>query len=241
MKKIIFYLIAVVFIAFTACEEQDNIDRYDLGAEFFVSNSGYTTLDGEVSFTIDNISKNLPSIEVTHLGGLTTEVDEKGNPIPFDPPKTDLGTISVSDGAGSISVSSEDLGMTKIGWQANIQFKGTIDGKPIVRNSLVTVKSPFTLTPPELLHSSTPVYFLYEIKPAITAVTAVTVETKVGYDGTYTPSTPVTGENVANDSIALVGTDYNIGDTVYVKVTAKAAREESVETSIVVASNTYFY
>jgi hypothetical protein len=224
MKKIIFYLIAIVFVAFTSCEEQDNIDRYDLGTEFLASNGGITSLDDNVTVNINNISKNLSEVSVVLMGD-----SEK-----------DLGKISLSDGTGAATYTNVELGLSGIGSAASLKFSSTIDGKSIIRYGSVEVESPFTLTPPDgLEHRDTTYYFIYEVAPVSAAVTSIDVSTKVGSGGTYAPATPVNGD-LKKDSIPLKGLDYNVDDTIFIMVIAKTAtKTDTANAEVIVAPDSY--
>lgn len=224
MKKIIYYLFISVF-AFTACEEQDNIERYDLGAEFFVSNHGMTSLDDNVTFSVNNISKNLSELNVKCISS-----------------GKDLGSLTLTDGIGSATYSGSDLGVSEIEDAAKLEFAGSIDGKSIIRNGSVEVSDPISFDELDVLHKNTMYYLIYTVAPVSATVASVKVETKVGENGTYIPATPINGEldDHGQDSIAISGLAYNVGDSIFVKLTANTATKTAVsEYVIVVAPDSY--
>ena len=227
-----------MFLA-SSCEKNE-IEKYDLGTEFFISSSGYTSLDDQVTVSIANDQKNLSSITVTHLGGITTNVDADGNTLPFNAPKANLGSISLTDGAGSMTISDSDLGMTEIGWSADFQFDAVFDGKPIVRYKSITVDDPISVKAPSITHKDKNLPFLFSVDPVSATVTSTVVETKVSEAGTYAPLTIVEGAEGKKDTVFLNGINYHIGDTVFVKVTASTAtKTASTVTKMVVAPNSY--
>lgn len=210
-----------VLLFASACTKEDNIQRYDLGTEFLVSVGGITSLDDNVSVSITNNEKNLSEIKVSLDDG------------------SSLGTITVSDGSGSIVIPSTDLGVSDIDDKAGLQFDAAFDGKPIVRYGSLKVADPISVTDPGVMHKDTTYHFIYEVAPASATVTSVTVQTKVSEAGTYAPVTPVSGD-LAVDSIALLGTDYAVGDTIFVEITAKTATKTAVtEAELVVAPDSY--
>jgi hypothetical protein len=143
MKKTLLYTIASISLLATSCQEKHEIEYTDLGSEFFISDGGYTSLDDRATLLITNQQKNLSSVEVLHLGGLTTDEDANGDPIPFPAPSGDLGKIDLSDeGTGSVVYTSDQLGMTEMGWEAFIQFDASINGKPFARTHSITVSNP---------------------------------------------------------------------------------------------------
>jgi len=221
MKKIIYFLIAIVFIVSSCDKEEQQFTKYDLGTEFLVSDGGITNLDESVTVSINNISKNLSSVKV-YLGD------------------NSIGDISLSDGTGSLVISATTLGISDIEEDTTLSFESTFDSKSIVRYHTVAITDPISVTAPEVVHKDTTFHFIYKIEPVSATVTSVTVEQKLFYNGTYNTVNPVNGNNALEDSIAFSALDYNIGDTIYVKVTASTANKStSTETKFVVAPYSY--
>ena len=142
MKKTLLYTIASIGLLVTSCQEKHDIEFVDLGTEFLISDTGYTSLDAQTSISVTNQQKNLSSVEIMHLGGLTTDEDAEEELIPFDPPAGELGPITVSDGAGSLDLSSAQLGMTEIGYEAFFQLDASFNGKPLSRDYSIVVSNP---------------------------------------------------------------------------------------------------
>src|SRR6056297_3377827 len=237
MKNKIFYIL-LSFILFTvACQEDEEFKSYDLGSEFYVSDNGYTSLDNQVTLTIENPLKNLSQVTVTHLGGLTTDEDEEGDLIPFDAPTSDLGAITFSDGAGSMVLEDTELGMTEIGWTADFQFDAEYEGTPFSRAHSISVADPISVEDPQMKHRSDTVYhFKFAIEPASATVDDVTVATKVSSSGIWVV---LPGPFNPKDSIPFTGAAYAIGtDTIFVKVTGDAgSKTATTETALLVESN----
>jgi|GEM_PF-2824691 len=233
MKNKIFYiLLSFIFIA-VACQEEDDYEPYNLGTEFYITSTNYTSLDDQVVIEIDNPLQNLTEVAVTHLGGMTVEEES------FDPPNADLGNIALNAGEGAITLTDAQLGMTTIGWTANFQFDAEYEGTPFSRTHSISVDDPISVEDPHIKHRSDTVYhFKFAIEPASATVDGVTVETKVSVLGTYTELAEPFN---AVDSIPFTGSDYTIGtDTIFVRVTGTAgSKTETTETTLLVEANSY--
>lgn len=234
MKKIqLLIFISLIFLV-SSCKKQALYPAYyNLGSEFLISSQGYTSLDTQTVFKIDNISKNLTEITVKNMGGTLA------NDSSFT--STYSGKISIaSTGAGSITVSDADLGLDGIGASADFEFDATYNGKPFSRYYTLTEEDPISIVAPTVKHvsSSDTIYYLhFNIEPVSATVTGVQVQTKVGENGTYTD---VTGTFKAKDSVAIVGSDYNLADTLYVNVIGTAGtKTANTVTPIVIEPNTF--
>jgi hypothetical protein len=235
MKKIKYYLILSLIFFIASCQKDNEIEFTELGTEFLISGS-YTSLDNEVTILIENQQKNLSEIKLTHLGGLTTNLDADDNPIPFSSDYT--ATIPISNGAGELSIPDDDLGMTEIGWSADFQLDATYDGKAIQRFYTLTVDDPISVDVPEIKHRTETLYFKFAIAPTSATVENVTVQSKVSALGTYT-SLP--GPFNAEDSIPINGADYNIDDTLFVNIIGTVGtKTASTETEIIILSDITF-
>ncbi|OQX72830.1 MAG: hypothetical protein B6D61_13210 [Bacteroidetes bacterium 4484_249] len=227
MKDTRFYLILVTLIFFmVSCQKDQEIETTELGTEFFISNDGYTSLDTEVTFSIENQQKNLSKIAMEVLG--ITDADDNS----VDPPVTNF-EITLANGEGTINITSAQLGMTEAGWSADYSFKSSYNGKSIERFGSLSVKNPMSLTSPyiwtanddgDIVETAVTVYqnddvqyIKYDVSPKRATVEAITIETKVN-SGDYTE---VAGSfDPAFDSLAVVGSNYNANDTVYYRFTA---------------------
>ena len=217
MKKYIILSVVVAFALFmTACQEEEanKVDFYNLGTEFFTSTDGLTSLDNSATVTIDNQQKNLSSLSVT----LLNNSDQDGNVL--SDTQKDLGTIDLTDGSGSITLTTAQLGISKIDYSASLQFSGSYNGKNITRYQTITVADPISIEVPDVTHRTDTVFHVvFSVEPVTETVDNVTVETKVGTTGTYMA---MAGPFNPSDSIEVKGTDYNVGDTLFVKVTGTA-------------------
>jgi hypothetical protein len=224
MKKIRYIFVLSLIFFIVSCEKDNDFETYDLGSEFFISNNGLTSLDTDVIFSIENQSKNLTEV-----------IMYKGS--------DELGTIAITDGVGSITLSSSNLGLTEAGSSASFRFDAVFDGKPFSRSNSLTVGDPMHLTSPyiwsenedgDMERTSVTVYqnddvqyIMYEVSPKRATVGSMMVETKVGVDGVYTE---VTGSFMPEmDSLPVVGANYSINDTVYYQFTAKSGDRQQVD------------
>lgn len=229
MKNYKLYMILSLIFFIVSCEKENKIEFTELGTEFFISGD-YTSLDGIVTFTIENQQKNLSQVVVTALGGL--EDDEETE---FEAPKPDLGTISITAGEGSLTVTDAELGMTIIDWTADFQFDASYDGKAITRFYNLAVADPISVEDPGVTHrNDTTYHFTFAIEPASASVDNVVVQSKVGALGTYID---FPGPFNAEDSIPIIGTDYSIGDTLFVNVIGSSGTKTAeTETELVIGA-----
>lgn len=198
-----------------SCKE-DEVSYYKLGSEFVVSTHGYTTLDNSVVLSVDT-AFNVSSLTVTHMGGF--QADGK---TAFVVPNTALGTLTVTNGVGELVVSDVNMGMNVIGMKSTVRFTAVADdGTDINRSLSVAVTNPFAITKPTVLNQkNADVDFKFKITPATATVTSVGVQTKKFYNGTYAD---VAGPFTTTGTVKINGSNYSIGDTIYVKVTASTA------------------
>ncbi len=208
MKKIFFSLIIIGLLFSAACNKPAEEEIF-LAAGLSSSNDRATELDDHVTFTITVANPAATTVTVT--GDYQT-------------------TVSISGGTGSFSPSPADLGLTKAGDRASFTFTANSEGNPTYSASF-TLGSPWALTSPgEILEDKTDdEYLYYKISTASATVTGVTVETKVGVNGTYTNVSNPDGWDTENDSIlAQTGTGYTYGDTIFYRFTATAGSATSV-------------
>ncbi|MBN2820362.1 MAG: hypothetical protein JXP36_15415 [Bacteroidales bacterium] len=230
MKKVQLYLMILVVFSIASCNKDKTIEFTDLGTEFLISSSGITSLDNGVTISINNQQKNLSTIILTNLGGYSSELDENGDPVPFTSNYTN--SISLTDGIGSILLSNADLGISKIDESAKFQFDSEFNGKAITRFYNVVVEDPISVDYPSIAHrSDTVYYFHFAIEPKTATVETVQIQTKVSSFGTYVN---VAGTYNAVDSISIVGSNYNVGDTLFVKVTGTAGSKTAFTVTPVV-------
>lgn len=230
MKKIQLLVIISLIFFMASCQKDKGVQFYNLGSEFFISSPGYTSLDSQAVLSIKNISKNLTKVNVINLGGTLA------NDSTFTSSYT--GSITIAgDGTGSTTLTDSDLGMDGIGASAKFEFDAVFNGKPFSKYYILNETDPISVTYPAIIHKDTTYYFHFIIKPISATVSKVTVQTKVSAQGTYAN---VAGTFSAVDSIPVKGSDYNAGDSLFVKVTGTAgSKSDSTVTEIVIKPNSY--
>ena len=220
MTKIIYIFLAFVLL-FTACQEKDKIEFVDLGTEFLISGGDMTNLDDNSTISIKNNEKNLSSIAVSIVDG------------------NKLGDIAIADGVGSIVLKGADLGISNVEDNVNLMFESSFNGKAIKRYYSVEVVKAAKATEPEILHKDTVYHYVYSVAPVSATVTSVSFETKVSEAGTYAAVTPIAND-LKEDSIAFNGNDYNINDTIFVRVIAATATKiDTTLSELVVMPDSY--
>jgi hypothetical protein len=235
MKNTRFLILLSLIFIMASCQKDQEIETTDLGTEFFISDNGYTSLDTDVTISIDNQKANLSTVKMTALG--ITDADD-GEVVP---PVANWD-IAISGGAGTVTISSADLGMTDAGWSADFQFDATFDGKAIQRFHSFSVKNPMSLTSPyiwaenddeEIVETAVTVYqnddvqyIKWDIAPKRATIESLKIETKVGENGIYVEIPG--GYEFDFDSLAIDGNDYNANDTVFYMFTAKNGSHEQV-------------
>jgi hypothetical protein len=205
MKNYKFYVLLPLIFLMASCQKDHDIEFVDLGSEFFISKSGYTSLDNQISFTIKNQQNNLAQVSVI-------EKFKDGTII-------DLGAIPIADSVGKVTYTDAQIQITEIDTSATFIFEGQSNGIDFSRSTTVTVTDPIKVTAPDVIRVADPVYLYYSIKPATATVDNVMIEQKVGALATYQE---VTGDFNPVDSVAIVGADYNLYDTLFIKVKGAA-------------------
>lgn len=205
MKNFKFYFLLPLIFLMASCQKDHDIEFVDLGSEFFISNSGYTSLDNKITFSIKNQQNNLAQVAVTERLKDGTIID--------------LGAIPIADSVGSITYTDAQIQISNVGQSATFVFAGQNNGIDFTRTKSVTVTDPIKITAPEVIRVADTVYLHFSIKPATASVDAVMVQQKVGATGAYTD---VPGNFNPVDSVAIVGADYNLYDTLFIKVKGTA-------------------
>jgi hypothetical protein len=125
--------------------------------------------------------------------------------------------------------------MTEIGWRSDFQFDASYDGKAIQRFYTLIVDDPISVEDPGVtIRNDTVYHFTFAIEPASANVETVTVQTKVSTQGTYVT---LPGPFNAEDSIAITGSNYFVGDTLFVKVTGTVgSKTAETETGLAIGA-----
>ncbi|MFP4025088.1 MAG: hypothetical protein ACLFVR_11250 [Thiohalospira sp.] len=217
MRNILLNIALLALIFAVGCSEDEDLYPYTGAAGVQITSDGLTALDNEVAFNITATNESCTELDV-NLGG------------------SPLGTVSLTEGAGTYTATAEALGISAIEDAATLTFIANTDKEPVY-NYTVEVEDPITIVAPDNLYQNdTEVYVKFNIEPVAASVTDVTIQTKVNSND----PTDVTGTYNANDSILVVGSDYAIGDTVYFMVTGEAGTKSTTsEVSMIVERYSY--
>lgn len=220
MKNKILYIVPFVLL-FLSCQKESSIEFYDLGSEIYPSVNGITTLDLDVTLTVENPLQNLSTVDVEILKSYLKREDSEDSIL--TPTVTSLGQLPISGEAGTATYTESQLGISKLGEATLLKLTASIDGKSFERTYGFKVTSPFSVTLPTLQHRDTLVHATFSVLPVSETVTGVTIETKVNKAGTYSG---ITGTfKPEKDSTGFNGKDYEVGDTIYFKVSGSTANE----------------
>ncbi len=212
----IYMLLPLIFFM-ASCQKDHDVEIVNLGSEFFITESAITSLDTEITITIENQQKNLAQVTATLL------------------PDTDLGSIQLTDGAGSETYTDAQTGLTEIGDEGSFKFGAEHNGMAFSRSTTITVEDPISIEAPEVVRSADISYLHFSIEPAVATVDGVVVQTKLFTGGTYENAT---GDFNAIDSLGIIGADFNLYDTLFVKVTGTAGTKTAeTVTKIVIMPN----
>jgi len=218
MKRNVFYIL-LLLVFFTACKDEDNdVEKYNIGSNFVVATSTYTTLDNTVTLKC-TAAYNVSNIDVTLASTGAS-----------------LGSITIADGIGTLSIPVSGIGLTVVGKSASILYTAYAeDGTAIKRTSTVTLASPFKITLPTLTQKNKGMEFIYSIAPKFATVTSVSIQTKTNKAGTYVD---VAGPfDVKKDTLLINGSGYKVNDTIYVKLSASTAALNVENVSTIVVNN----
>ena len=224
MKNNIFYILLSFILMFAVgCEEEPGFDRFDLGTEFYITAEHATSLDVNVTIDIENPLQNLTEVTVYD-----------------DADDTNLGTITISGGAGSITLTTATLGISAIDDEVDLRFDAVFNGVAFSRFASIGIDDPISLDAPDVYETADLEYFYWDVEPerATVADGGVTLRSKIN-SGIYTD---VAGTYNASDSIDISGNDisFNVGDTVYLEVTATIGTlAETSEVSTIIMTNAY--
>lgn len=227
MKKDILKYILVMFLAvsFAACDDYDQDINYYDSVKLDMSATKFTVLDAELATEIDFMST---SKTVTNVS------------IEVDGTEISSGTASGNKYALTLDRSNFGTAGDTLGGSFRAYVYATVDGK--VKEMYTTFKmvSASSIRVPFVENAKgdevdEPIYelsdvvknFTYEVSPKTATGFTVKAETKVGKAGTY-----ATIWDKAYDAedldIPFMGSDYNKGDTIFVKVTATAGEYTEV-------------
>ncbi|BAX78981.1 hypothetical protein [Labilibaculum antarcticum] len=221
MKKNILKYILVMFLGITlfSCDDFDQEINYYDSVKLDLSASKFTVLDSELATTIDFVSESKTVTDVVVL------MDGAS-----------LYTGTASNNTFSFTLLRSDLGLDAIGDAQRIYVNATVDGKvkemytTISMTSATSIKDPFyedVDEDGEDIEVSDPIYELssvvknitYKVSPKTSTVGNVKAEVKVGEEGTWADlwTKPYSASDL---NIGVKGSDYMLGDTVFVRLVA---------------------
>ncbi len=241
MKNKLFYLLAVLLLIGVGCKKESVVDTVNVGAEFRVYNDGVTPLDKSAQIVVVDVSKDktLSKSELTvkNLGVLNAD----GEPIVANY-KEDLGTLTFTDSIATLNVSREDLGLTKPGQTAVIEFTAKYNGHTIVRQTEVSYTSAIDIKEEPTLYGRDPKntsYLKFSISSVNTKIDSKKLEVSVN-GGSFTECTLAYDEDKNLDSSEFDGIDYNAGDTLKFRITGTAGSlTETANATVVVGMWTF--
>lgn len=214
MRKILFNIALLTLIFAVGCSEDEDRYAFQESAGLYISSDGLTQLDTQ--FTIDVEASNVKCTEVTFTPG---------------------GAVTLTDGAGSITLTADTYELFDVDSAASFEAVANIKGNPLYFFD-ITVDEAVSVEDPGIMHSDDMYYFKWNVEPVSATVTDITIETKVGENGTYTA---VVGTYNAEDSLGFTGTDYTIDDdTIFVKLIATANTKSTTKiTKLTVSPYSY--
>lgn len=213
-RNLIYIILGLIFFTASCKKDEKLVDEFD--ANFIISNSNLTPLDNALKLRITASYNVTEPIAVTCLGWKTSAAQTTYN----TPINTNLGSITLVDGKGTLYIQDSQLGDNVIGRVYYLRLTGkSNDGTDFIRSVTVTVANPFEVHKPTVTTDTTVKDFFVFISPkfATLAPADVNVQVKVNKLGTYVAQPSVYGDSLLTH---IVGADYTVGDTVYFKVTA---------------------
>jgi len=256
MKKI-FYSILIGMLALSfGCEEPDEVE-YTVADGFAAQNSPLTVLDDQATVSFSTANPDVSELTIEHLYTIHLRWDAEAGAVYYD--TTDTGIegfdpVSISDGSGSMTITRSDVGLednAMTGSWVEFASKANIEGNPMrtfsvgVSSAFDMVKGPYIWTTDKkgnpispdvkVYHNDDVQYIKYNLVRNAETVSDMTLEEKIGANGTYSEVTSVDLNTDANDkgviidSIEVVGTETVGGvqvsddDTVYYKFTATSS------------------
>jgi hypothetical protein len=239
MKKILYITFIAVLALTFGCEEPDEV-QYTVGPGFHASPGTFTILDNNVTLTLTAENPDVTEMTLQHAGTVNTD----GNLI--TEPQGEIGTVSISEGSGSIELSRSDLGLLQnssdslLDHSAILEVTSNIEGNPTneisisMSDPLAELMGPYVWTTDDdgnpvteettVYHNDDEQYIKYQYVRNGGSVDGVTVEEKVNSGGSFSElnvslNTSANEDGVIVDSVSVVGTDYSVGDTVWHRFT----------------------
>jgi len=225
MKKILYSILIGMLALSFGCEEPDEV-KYDVADGTSIMPGTFTVLDQEVTVNFSVANPDVTELTLNHVQTINASTEDTVAA------QGEVATVSISDGAGSVTFNRSDIGLTDnagAGSSVSLQSVANIEGNP-ARSFSISIAEPMSLMGPgSILHNANSNYIKYNVVRNGNSISGMTLETKVGASGTYSEMTGMDFNTDANDdgaiidSAEIVGSDYSVGDTVYYKFTASSS------------------
>ncbi len=227
MKLYAILLSLSTILAISACDTEEYFDGELIEPEVVITfpEIGGSGPFGATYTELDDITVNL-AVE-GNVNALTVGVVDSSD---------DVGLVDITNGVGTFTSSLAPLGIPDAGDALQLRFTATLpDGGTTTRLLDVETTDPITLSPAIFIQqNSVSNYVSFSVATESASVDDVTVMTGTG-DELSTVSAPTDGWNLAGDSVAIVGANYAVGDTVTIRVDATSdAVATSSQTSAIV-------
>ena len=148
----------------------------------------------------------------------------------------DVGSVDIANGTGTFTATPAALEVPNAGDALQLRFSAPLpDGGTTTRLFNVNITDPITLSPTLFIQqNATNNYVVFAVETAGASIDGITVMTGTGEELTAATA-PAGGWNAAGDSIAVVGANYEVGDTVAISVTATSGDKTTTnQTSAIV-------
>ena len=169
----------------------------------------------------------------TELDNVIIDVAVEGNVSTLTVGITDstdnFGTVNISNGMGTFEASPEQLGIPDARNEAQLRFTATLPGGGTTTRLFdIEITDPVTIAPPIFIQQNDEDnYLTFSAATDSASIDNITVMVGTDEDALSTVPAPMDGWNAKGDSIAIVGGDYEVGDTVLVNVTASSGSATS--------------
>ena len=229
-------LYAILFLLSTAllisaCETDEYFNGELVDPEVVISfpNAGGLEPFGDAFTELDDVSVdlavegNVSTVTVGVVGG------------------DDVGSVDIAGGTGTFTATPAALGVPGAGDGLQLRFTAALpDGGTTSRLFDIEITDPVTISPPIFIQqNSVQNYVSFSVATAGAPVEDITVAVGTG-DELTTVAAPSGGWNAEGDSLAIVGANYEAGDTVAVNVTANSgASTTTSQTSAIVRPYTF--
>lgn len=222
MKKIIlnYILILLAGLLMFSCEDFDPEIHYYDSVKIKLKSNEISVLDSKVKLEIDFVSTS------KHVSKVIISVGDK-----------EISTGTAKDNKYSFDFARLDFPDTaKVDYKQKISINASVDGVVKQMYTNITLVSATKLeAPTEVFElSDLDKMFVYSVDTKMDQDIDLKTESKIGSQGTYTLLWTKKYDKT-NLSFPVQGNDYNLGDTVYVRLTSiVSSYSESVEEYFVV-------